>query len=283
MLKPALALLALAAAAFGTYLLVEYAGRPAPPPIPLYMEELVSEAAEKAEERVAATMGGGKRLLLLPVRGDTTVEGAEGNVTRILRLTLSSGARFSVVVPRPEKKDDSLTGLLSEAIKRAISPAEAATLFKRYDVDFILACSSDSSDTAEEARFVLRLAAETPEKHVEMGEVTCSMSKSLFSPRYFSVWMRSSSVPLRALCYLLFVALLPWALYPLLARVLARERNLFNGLALACLTAAGSVCCFTLLGLTFSGFFAAAVFVLNLPFSFLYSWWALDKIERLRR
>ena len=265
------------AGVFGAYLLWRHLSC-RPPALPLYDEVLIESAAHKLQHSLSKKIPSG-RLLMLPVRGDGT-----GRITHLIRDALTRSGRFDVVVLKEEKGDDpSIGGLLRAALKRLLEPRETKALLESRNADALLSLTTRKTDTPDRLIYSFTAFVDTKKGRVATVSVQEAMDKSVFDLRFLSCAIRSHPVILRLFYFIVFVGLLPWTLYKVCERVLALERNLYNGLLLCGLTAAGLLWTFFLLGLGFHSFFATVAFLLALPVVLFYNWWALDVMERMRR
>ena len=277
MLKILLIGLGIGAGGILAYFLYSYLSEPVPPALPLCKEEMVAEAVSDAEKLLAEQIKSG-RILLLPIRGDGT-----GRITYLLKERLIETGRYSVVQPT-EEDDEGILDVLKSAVERLLNPDEVASLRKRYKADAALVADVELFDETDDSIILkIKLYLEDDEGRKEVGTVSDEMSKSFFSLRYFSCWMRSSSSLIRLLIHLLFVFLLPLALYKVAFSVFEEERNIYNALLLAGITAVDVLFCFIILGLTLASTLATILFILNLPFSLLYNFVALSWLEHIRK
>ena len=277
MIRWLLLAVAVGAGGMGVYLLWRHM-KEKPPALPLHDETLIEAAAEQLEKAVAERVPSG-RLIMLPIRGDGT-----GRITYLIKNALITGGRFDVVLlKKEEEKESSITALLKSALKRFLKPKEGKALLKQKQADALLSIATQKTDTQKRLAYTFSAVLDTKKGRIGPFKVEESMAKSLFDLRYLSCSVRSHSLILRLIYFLLFVGLLPWLLYKPCERVLSLERNLYNGLLLAGLTAAGLFWTFFLLGLGFYSFFSTASFLIALPVVLFYNWWALDVIDHMRR
>ncbi len=259
-------------AAYGTYSML------APPPPPL--DRARKRAAEQAAESMAKAVPPAwrrKKLFVSPFDSDAT-----GYVTRAVTQAVRRLDRAEIVEFRADTVEDmgnKLASVLSLDWPRAKGRTlEALKLASAAGAELVMLGRVNELSLTEG---VARADVYAEVLDVKTGGRLWEHS-AVWTPRFLERTVGLISPMKRAIAWILFVLLLPWAASPVVKRALGMESNAANALVLAGLVGLAAATAYVALAGDLTGW-AGAFFLVALALGFFYNAGVLNYVAGLER
>lgn len=241
--------------------------------------------AEKAVAAVVAELPSRedvRKVVIPPVVGDL-----DGRVTDLLVDAVGDDERYEIVSPSriEDAIAESWKGRAPATREAAIALAKALAPDTRADGLLFAVVDRASGQKGLGARVDLqaRLIRLADEAEVPGGMVRATETiESRASLDYFAPWMEQVHPLWRAFLWVLFTAGLPFAAFPIVQAVTAKENNRWNAVLLGGFVALDVLFAAALLGFR-PGWFGGLLLVVAAAAAFVYDFAICEKIDDMRK